>query len=76
MAWPCLLTPVGTVLDPAAMIRFLAPRMANFMVPRYVDVLDALPKTESNKVQKHVLRERGVTTITWDREAAGITLKR
>jgi crotonobetaine/carnitine-CoA ligase len=29
-----------------------------------------LPSTESGKVQKYKLRERGVTDNTWDREAA------
>jgi len=29
-----------------------------------------LPTTESGKVQKYKLRERGVTERTWDREAA------
>jgi crotonobetaine/carnitine-CoA ligase len=30
-----------------------------------------LPSTESGKVQKYKLRERGVTDRTWDRDAAG-----
>jgi crotonobetaine/carnitine-CoA ligase len=50
--------------------------MAHFMVPRYVRVLEALPKTPTNKVQKAELRAAGVTSDTWDREAAGIILKR
>jgi crotonobetaine/carnitine-CoA ligase len=29
-----------------------------------------LPTTESGKVQKYKLRERGVTEKTWDREAS------
>ena len=32
--------------------------------------------TENGKVQKFKLRERGRTPTTWDREAAGITVKR
>jgi carnitine-CoA ligase len=66
----------GCTVDPVAMIEFLIPRMAHFMVPRYVRVMAALPKTPTNKVQKAVLREQGVTTDTWDRERAGIVLKR
>jgi crotonobetaine/carnitine-CoA ligase len=41
-----------------------------------VRFLDALPKTPTNKVQKAELRAAGVTADTWDREAAGIILKR
>jgi crotonobetaine/carnitine-CoA ligase len=34
--------------------------MAHCMVPRYVRVVDELPKTPSQKVQKHLLRTEGV----------------
>ena len=66
----------GATLDPAGLIEFLAPRMAYFMVPRYVEVADALPKTQTGKIQKYALRERGLARGTWDREAAGIRLRR
>ena len=61
-------------IDPADLLRFLVPRMAHFMVPRYIRVMADLPKTPTQKVQKHLLRE--VTADTWDREAAGIAIKR
>ncbi len=66
----------GHELDPVELVRFLEPRMAYFMVPRYVDVVAALPKTPTGKIQKYELRDTGVTPSTWDREAAGIKLKR
>jgi len=66
----------GHDLDPVDLIRFLEPRMAHFMVPRYIDIAESLPKTPTGKIQKFDLRDRGVTSTTWDREAAGIKLKR
>ena len=66
----------GHEVDPENLIRFLEPRMAYFMVPRYVDVIPELPKTPTGKIQKFPLRERGVTSTTWDREAAGVKLRR
>jgi carnitine-CoA ligase len=66
----------GKTLDPAALIEFLVPRMAHFMVPRYVRIVDELPKTPTAKVQKVDLRAAGVTNDTWDREAHGIRIKR
>jgi len=66
----------GASLDPAELIAFLTPRMAHFMVPRYVRIVPDLPKTPTQKVQKHLLRSEGVTADTWDREKAGIHLKR
>lgn len=62
----------GAAFDPAALIEFLVPRMAYFMIPRYVEVTDALPKTRTGKIRKYTLRERGLTPGTWDREAAGM----
>ena len=39
-------------------------------MPHYVEVATALPKTQTGKVQKYRLRERGLTPVTWDREVA------
>jgi carnitine-CoA ligase len=66
----------GRTVDPVELIEFLAPRMAHFMVPRYIRIIDALPKTPTTKVQKTGLRDAGVTDDTWDREAHGVKLKR
>jgi crotonobetaine/carnitine-CoA ligase len=66
----------GETIDPEALIRYLEPRMAYFMIPRYVEVIDALPKTPTGKIQKFALRETGVGENTWDRVAAGVKLKR
>ena len=61
----------GAELDPAELVAFLDERMPSFMVPRYVEVVDGLPKTDATmRVQKAKLREVGVTATTWDRDAA------
>lgn len=66
----------GPEIDPRTLAEYLIPRMPHYMVPRYIRVMDALPKTPTNKIQKYAIRDEGVTDDTWDREAAGITLKR
>lgn len=65
----------GATLDPAELLEFLRPRMAHFMMPRYVRLLPELPKTPTSKVLKHELRQQGVTADTWDRERAGVQVK-
>jgi crotonobetaine/carnitine-CoA ligase len=65
----------GADLDPAELIEFLRPRCAHHMIPRYVRVVDELPKTPTAKVKKAELREAGVTSDTWDREAAGVVVR-
>jgi len=66
----------GASLAPAELLDFCQPRMPYFAVPRYLEFVDALPVTESGKVTKFKLRERGVTAATWDRESAGYKVRR
>lgn len=72
----CVVPRSGAMIDPVELVRFCEPRLPYFAIPRYVEVFDELPLTENGKIQKFVLRERGVTAATWDREAAGVTVKR
>jgi crotonobetaine/carnitine-CoA ligase len=66
----------GDRVDPEELIRYLEPRMAYFMIPRYIEIVDALPKTATGKIQKFELRQAGVSERTWDRVAAGVKLER
>jgi crotonobetaine/carnitine-CoA ligase len=66
----------GAGLEPEALLDYCAPRMPYFAVPRFVEFVPELPATENGKVQKFKLRERGITTETWDREAAGYKVAR
>ncbi|WP_442581008.1 AMP-binding protein [Mesorhizobium sp. ASY16-5R] len=66
----------GVAFDPVDLIEFLRPRVAHFMIPRYVRVVEGLPRTPTAKIEKVKLREVGITDDTWDREAAGIKIKR
>ena len=58
----------GVAADPVGLIAFLEPRMPRFMVPRYIEIVSELPKTPTGKVRKHLLRDRGVSPATFDRE--------
>jgi crotonobetaine/carnitine-CoA ligase len=66
----------GGEIDPVEIISFLTPRLPHFMVPRYIRFMADLPKTPTQKIEKHLLRQQGITEDTWDRERAGIRLKR
>jgi HIP---CoA ligase len=48
----------GRTIDPAEVIEWSRVRLANFKVPRRVEVVDSLPVNPSGKVMKFVLRER------------------
>ena len=54
-------------IDIDALIAHCGDRLARFAVPRYIRVVDALPKNASERVEKFRLREEGVTPATIDR---------
>ena len=56
--------------------RFVNDNAPYFFVPRYIEFAAALPQTPTGRVQKFILRERGVTADTWDGKAAGFTVER
>ncbi|HXG65416.1 MAG TPA: AMP-binding protein, partial [Blastocatellia bacterium] len=66
----------GETLAPEELIRFCEPRLAYFMIPRYVEFREALPKNPSQRIEKYKLRADGNTAATWDREKAGVKVKR
>jgi carnitine-CoA ligase len=67
----CIVPRPGTSIDFEALVRHCTKSMAKFMVPRYFRVMDGLPKTPTDKVEKFRLQQQGVTANTWDREKKG-----
>jgi crotonobetaine/carnitine-CoA ligase len=49
-----------------ALVDHMSERVPRYMVPRYVEIVDALPKTGSLKIEKYRLRQIGVNSRTWD----------
>ncbi len=66
----------GRTIDHEGLAGFLIEKMPYFMVPRYIRIMDELPKTPSAKVLKGDLRKEGITADTWDREKAGMRVRR
>ncbi|MCZ4291675.1 AMP-binding protein [Hoeflea alexandrii] len=71
----CLVVNPDTIIDPADLLRHLAGQLPHYMIPRYVDIRDSLPRSNTNKVRKAVLRAAGTTSPIWDREAAGLSVR-
>lgn len=63
-------------LDYVDLLDFCSARMPYFCVPRYLEVLDEIPKNVIGRVRKDVLRRRGLGSGAWDREAHGYVLSR
>ena len=66
----------GQSLEPFDIVRHCEGQIAYFAIPRYVRILSQMPLTENGKIKKGVLREAGITTDTWDREAAEVKVRR
>lgn len=64
----------GEVLDPGDFFTFLVASVPYFALPRYVTVRSELPVTATGRVQKHRLRDLGITENTWDYEELGMAV--
>jgi carnitine-CoA ligase len=60
------------------LVAFSVDQMAYYMVPRYWEFVDELPKTPSLKIEKFKLKAAAVERREqlWDREKAGIAVRR
>ena len=58
-----LVSKAGETIDPGEVIAWAREQIANYKVPRYVEVVDALPVNASGKVLKFELRERAAKLL-------------
>ena len=66
----------GSALTHEALAAFINDNAPYYFVPRYMEFVQSLPYTPTNKVQKYKLRETGVTDNTWDLKTSDYKLKR
>jgi crotonobetaine/carnitine-CoA ligase len=66
----------GQALDMFDLARYCAANLPYFAVPRYIELIESLPRTPTGRVQKFLLRQRGITPDTWDRVGAGFRVER
>jgi crotonobetaine/carnitine-CoA ligase len=64
----CIVPKPGMSLSPQEIISFCEKRMAYFMIPRYVEFTERLPKTPTERVEKYKLKATRPNENTWDRE--------
>jgi carnitine-CoA ligase len=71
----CLIVEDQSALDPVELHAWFAAELPFFAVPRYVELVEDLPRTPTGRVRKQELRATG-TTGCWDFEALGLTVVR
>jgi carnitine-CoA ligase len=65
----------GARVEPRELFEFCAEHLPYFMVPRFLEFIDEIPKTANQKSQRYVLRERPGGT-QYDREALGVVVRK
>ena len=58
----------GKSITPDEVLEFCKGKMADFMIPRYIEFVDELPKNKVHRILKRELKKRGITRDTYDRE--------
>jgi crotonobetaine/carnitine-CoA ligase len=66
----------GSRLSAAELVEFSRQRLSRQMVPRYVEFVEALPKTPTGKVNKYKLRDDWRTPSTTDCENGHAAIRR
>jgi crotonobetaine/carnitine-CoA ligase len=66
----------GCSLTGAELIAHCERRLPGFMVPRYVEILDVLPKTPTGRIQKFELRDRPLSAFHHDAGERGEAARR
>jgi len=66
----------GESMTPEELLDFVQDKLAYFQIPRFIDFVEKLPKSEVHRIMKRFLKDRGVTETTYDREKSGYELKR
>ncbi|MBL41634.1 MAG: hypothetical protein CMM49_03115 [Rhodospirillaceae bacterium] len=58
------------------LLYYCVEKMPYFMVPRFIEFKEELPRTALTKIKKVELRREGLTSKTWDCEANGLKVTR
>ncbi|TCP41228.1 crotonobetaine/carnitine-CoA ligase [Tamaricihabitans halophyticus] len=61
---------------PAELFDYFREKLPYYAMPRYVEIVDDLPKNAVGRVMKFQLRERALSDDVWDFEQLGLTVDR
>jgi len=61
----------GETVSPEELLDFCQDKLASFQLPRFIEFVEKLPKSEVHRIMKRFLKDRGVSEKTYDREKAG-----
>ncbi|GAA5233664.1 ATP-dependent acyl-CoA ligase [Verticiella sediminum] len=62
-------------ITPEDLLGFLVHRLPHYMIPRYIALVDDLPRTATGKLQRVMLKEARFREQLWDRKQHGISIR-
>jgi crotonobetaine/carnitine-CoA ligase len=71
----CVVLRDGMALEAVDLLRHLAAELPHFMVPRYLEFVEALPRSATHKVQRAALKRPPFGADVWDRKQHGVALR-
>ena len=72
----CLVLEPGTAAEPAALFQYFREHLPYYAIPRYVQIMDALPANAVGRVLKHKLRDDWDAPGTIDFQDLGLTIEK
>ena len=69
-----VLKPSETIA-PDELLKFCEGKLATFQIPRFLEFVDKLPKSEVHRIMKRYLKDQGVSEKTYDREVGNFFKK-
>jgi crotonobetaine/carnitine-CoA ligase len=66
----------GCALSHEQIARHINHNAPHYFVPRFIELVDTLPRNDHGRLVKNDLRERGVGEHTWDRDGVGFEVIR
>jgi len=70
----CVVLADGASVEPRDLFDHFRDNIPFFAMPRYVEILDALPKNAVGRVMKHVLKDRNTVGDVWDFDQLGLSV--
>ena len=72
----CIVLMEGHTVDPSELFEYFTHHLPYFAIPRYVRIVETLPRNAVGRVMKHLLRDTPLDDATWDFEAFGLALNK
>ena len=72
----CIILAPGASVEPSELFAFFTNNLPYYAIPRYIEIVDDLPRNAVGRVMKHQLRARPMSASVWDLDELGLTVAR